>query len=120
MRFKLDENMPRLLAAELCAAGHDAHTCQDEGIDGAGDPAIARHASEQGRVLITGDLDFSDIRIYPPGSCPGIIRVRLSLPNIPSIRAAIARVFVLVPEVEIHGNLVVVDENRIRIRRPAP
>jgi hypothetical protein len=34
MKFKLDENMPRRLGAELKQPGHDAHTVVDEGLRG--------------------------------------------------------------------------------------
>ena len=71
MRFKLDENLPAILASDLAQIGHDATTCQTEGIAGSKDAVIAAHAASEGRILITFDLDFSDIRKYPPGTHPG-------------------------------------------------
>jgi predicted nuclease of predicted toxin-antitoxin system len=77
MRFKLDENLPEAVATELIALGHDAGTCAQEGIGGTGDVSIAAHCRSEQRVLITYDLDFSDVRTYAPGTHPGIVILRL-------------------------------------------
>lgn len=118
MRFKLDENLPSSLAADLNASGHDAATCRDEGIGGTGDPAILAHATAESRVLITCDLDYSDIRRYPPGSHAGIMILRLLSQNLNAIRAVVGRALGQVAEPDVAGNLVIVEEQRLRIRRP--
>lgn len=68
MRFKLDENMPAEAADLLGNSGHDVHSVYDEGLGGADDQAIAQAVRQEWRILITLDLDFADIRLYPPGS----------------------------------------------------
>lgn len=68
MKFKLDENVPALVHATLVGSGHDAHTVAEEQLAGANDDAVLEASLAEGRVLITLDLDFSDIRAYPPGS----------------------------------------------------
>src|SRR5262245_39742063 len=118
MRFKLDENLPESLASDLSAVGHDAATCRQEGIAGAGDPAIAAHSATEGRILATFDLDFADIRHYPPSSHPGIVVFRLSSQDIESCRTAMAKLLAIVPDGDFAGNLVIVEEQRVRIRRP--
>jgi predicted nuclease of predicted toxin-antitoxin system len=117
MRFKLDENMPESLVIDLSAVGHDAATCRQEGIGGGGDPAIASHALTEGRILVTFDLDFSDIRRYPPGSHPGMVIFRLHSQDIPSCRLAFSRLLAGVPEPDFQGNLIIVEDTRVRIRR---
>ena len=42
MKFKLDENLPAELLADLRAAGHAAESVPDEGITGATD-SICKH-----------------------------------------------------------------------------
>lgn len=120
MRLKLDENLPLALRDVLVAQGHDVHTCLDEGLTGATDPAVGGAATADGRILATCDLDFSDIRLYPPGTHPGIIVFRLSRSDADSCTAAFARLVFHVPGSELTGNVVIVDDHKVRIRRPAP
>src|SRR6266404_1650019 len=109
MRIKLDENLPPALTADLTAIGHGAATCSDEGIAGTGDPLIFSHSCAEGRVFITGDLDFSDIRRYPVGSHPGIVILRLNRNDYGSVQVALARLFAIVPEPDFAGAHIVVD-----------
>jgi predicted nuclease of predicted toxin-antitoxin system len=120
MRLKLDENIPDSACDELAAQGHDVHTVHDESLSGAADPMIGRAATAESRVLVTFDLDFADIRRYPPGTHAGVIVLRTSRTDIDSCLAALARLVFNVPETDIPGNLVVVDDDKVRIRRPTP
>ena len=65
MRFKLDENVPVQLKRLFTESGHDAETVVDEGMRGAPDREVAAACLAEERVLLTQDLDFSDIRTYP-------------------------------------------------------
>ena len=71
-RFKLDENMPRDAEAVLREAGHDVHTVLDEQLGGNPDPKVFDASQAEDRILVTFDLDFSDIRAYPPAGHAGI------------------------------------------------
>lgn len=62
MRFKLDENLPVELAAELRAMGHDTDTVADEGLCGEADPAVLEAATIAGRILLTLDKGIADVR----------------------------------------------------------
>ena len=66
MRFKFDENLPAELGALLRHAGHEAHSVHDENLSGADDPSIAKVCQAEQRILITLDLDFADLKHYPP------------------------------------------------------
>ena len=115
MQFKIDENLPPELADLLAAAGHDASTVPGEGLGGAADPEIAAVCRREGRILITLDLDFADIRFYPPGSLPGAVVMRLDRQDKPNL----LRVFSwLIPNLDpsLLGNLWIVEEDRIRSR----
>jgi predicted nuclease of predicted toxin-antitoxin system len=119
VRFKLDEDTPLRLAALLRERGHDADTVQDEGLTGASDATVARAAAQDGRVLVSLDLGFSDIRAYPPGSHPGIIVIR---PRGGHGAIAVARVFTALLDspqfgADLIGCITIVDPQRIRIRR---
>lgn len=117
MLFKLDENLPNELAARLLAQGHDAHTCHQEGLQGAQDPSVANRAFAEQRMLVTFDLDFSDARKYPPGSHPGIIILRLRHQDIDHVIIAVEGLLDGIPLDDLIGNLVIVEDTRIRIRR---
>lgn len=66
MRIKLDENMPTGLVLALTSLGHDVDTVPQENLTGQPDSAIWAAAQSEGRVLVTQDLDFSDVRKYKP------------------------------------------------------
>jgi predicted nuclease of predicted toxin-antitoxin system len=57
--------------------GHDVETVIDEGLGGEDDPPVLQAATDEGRILLTFDLDFADIRQYPPGTHAGIVVFRL-------------------------------------------
>jgi predicted nuclease of predicted toxin-antitoxin system len=66
MRGKVDENMPTEAAVLLRAAGWECDTAVDEALGGAEDALVSQRCRVDGRVLFTIDLDFADIRAYPP------------------------------------------------------
>ena len=76
MTFKLDENLPADAAGLLRNTGLEGDTVRDEGLRGAEDEVVAATAQREGRVLITLDLDFSNIRAYPPQLYSGIVVLR--------------------------------------------
>ena len=78
MRVKLDENLPIQLRGLFTESGHDAATVVDEVLGGAADVEIAAVCIAEERVLVTQDVDFSDIRTYPPAEYVGLVVFRLS------------------------------------------
>jgi predicted nuclease of predicted toxin-antitoxin system len=115
MKFKSDENLPEEVVGLLLSAGYDAHSVLDEGIGGATDETIAAVAKEEGRVLLTLDLDFADIRSYPPHLYPGIIVLRLQRQDKHSVLAMIPRLLQLLKTEDVREKLWIVDESRTRI-----
>ncbi len=71
MKFKVDENLPVEIAALLREAGHEAATVLDQKLGGNADPSIASVCRNEDRALVTLDMDFADIRSYPPNQYPG-------------------------------------------------
>jgi len=76
MRAKLDENLPVEAAELLRKAGRECDTVDEEGLAGADDPTVAARCQTEERVLFTLDLDFADIRAYPPSEYVGIVVFR--------------------------------------------
>ena len=71
MKFKIDENLPVEVAEQLQQANYDALTVYDQEVVGAIDESIAKVCLAEEGILVTLDLDFSDIRAYPPEEYPG-------------------------------------------------
>ena len=70
MKFKIDENLPTEIAEILRSAGYDALTVQDEALKGEVDLRVMRTCQQENRILVTIDIDFADIRSYPPAFSP--------------------------------------------------
>jgi len=116
MRFKLDENLHPEVAPLLSKHGHDATTVWDEDLRGKADPEIAAACLREGRVLITFDLGFSDLRSYAPEKHAGIIVLRLGSQSRAHLLSVIHRVLDLLKQESPVGRLWVVGEQGVRIR----
>ena len=116
MRFKIDENLPVEVADLLRVAGHDAMTVLEQDLGGQADRTIGVVIREEKRALITLDLDFADIRTFPPGDFEGLIVLRLTRQDKPRVLAVIERVIPLLNSEPLAGLLWVVDESAVRVR----
>jgi predicted nuclease of predicted toxin-antitoxin system len=81
MKIKLDENLPSALEMFLRRLGHDVHTVHKENLMGRPDHEVWQAAQTESRFLMTQDLDFSDLRLFSPGSHHGILLLRLRSPG---------------------------------------
>jgi predicted nuclease of predicted toxin-antitoxin system len=116
MRAKLDENLPSEAAELLRAAGWNCHTVREEGLGGAEDPEVGATCLAEARVLFTLDLDFSDIRAYPPNEYVGIVVFRPAEPSRRMVLQMLVRVLpVLAAQWEDH-QLWIVEPDRVRVR----
>jgi predicted nuclease of predicted toxin-antitoxin system len=116
VRFKVDENLPIDVADLLGSVGHDALTVFDQRLTGEDDSRILDICQEEGRTLITLDLDFSDVRSYPPQMYVGLVVLRLHRQDKPYVLETIRRIIPLFEQEQIEGRLWIVEENRIRVR----
>ena len=116
MKFKVDENLPVEVAEVLRDAGHDAVTVVEEGLGGREDEAIAGACRREGRVLVTLDVGFADIRGYPPGDYKGLMVLRLRRQDKWHVLGVVERVMELLTKEPLEGRLWIVEEARVRIR----
>ena len=66
------------------------------------------------------DLDFANIRDYPPADYPGLIVLRLANQSRPHVLRVFHSVLDLLDREVLAGCLWVVEEHRVRIRRAEP
>ena len=115
-RFKLDENLPRRVEPALRELGHDVETALSEGLSGADDPAVLAACVAEDRILVTLDLDFADIRAYPPGTHRGVWILRPGSQMFDTVLSLVLAGIRVAAAEHPAGQLWVIDERRIRIR----
>jgi hypothetical protein len=116
MNFKIDENLPVELKADLIAAGQDAETVVDEGLTGAADPNVIQQSQHERRVLLTMDKGIADVRRYPPDQYAGIVLFRPKTQGRLATLAFVRRHLSALLAAELSGRLLVVSDSGIRIR----
>jgi len=116
MLFKVDENLPIEAALSLQSAGHDAVTVQDQRMVGEPDPRLAHVCQLEGRALVTLDLDFADIRAYPPNDYRGLIVLRPRTQSKPLVVSLVTTILPLLTHEQLDGRLWIVQESGVRIR----
>jgi predicted nuclease of predicted toxin-antitoxin system len=116
VRFKVDENLPREVVDILHNAGHDATSVLDQLLGGKPDSVLMQVCADELRAFITEDLDFADLRRFPPTVYCGIVVFRL---HRPSLRAAMEATEMLLRQFDVEeliGKLIIVEPDRLRIR----
>ncbi len=116
LRFKIDENLPRRVEPALLALGHDVETAISEHLNGAPDADLLTACRRENRILVTLDLDFSDIRLYPPGTHAGIWVLRPATQAFDDVLSLVLSAVKLAQVERTSGQLWVIDPRRVRIR----
>ena len=119
MKIKLDENLPLRLVSTLEALGHDADSLHTESLLGHEDSEIWEAVQKDSMFLITQDLDFSDLRLFAPGSHHGKLLVRLRSSKRRDLIRRIEELFRREDVEEWVGCFVVATTTKVRVLRPA-
>jgi predicted nuclease of predicted toxin-antitoxin system len=120
VRFFIDANMPRSIVALMTQHGHEVEFARDVGLGSAPDEQIAARAQATLAALITRDLDFSDVRAYPPEKYSGIVVVRVPDGALSNEIALVVERFLREPLfiTNLNGRLAIVEPDRVRFRPP--
>ena len=118
MKIKLDENLSRRLKGPLSDLGHDVSTAEEEGLLSQPDSEIASAAKREDRIVFTLDLEFADLRKYPPGNHPGVILFRPKTMGPLAVNDFVLGFVKSHGESDLEGCTVIVEPDRLRIRRP--
>jgi predicted nuclease of predicted toxin-antitoxin system len=117
VKFLVDMPLPPSLAGWLRSRGHTAVHASEIGLDRATDTEILTRANQEGRTVITADLDYPRLLALTGAEGPGLILFRGGDWNEPDVTARIGQVLHRMSESEIAQSVVVVDRMRVRRRR---
>ena len=118
MKLKLDENLSRHLKPTLVSLGHDVMTVANEGLLSQPDTVVAAAASGESRILLTLDVEFADLRKYPPGTHPGVVLFRPASLGAMTVNRFVEEFVRDTDMAGLEGCVVVVDTSGVRVRRP--
>ena len=119
MKLTLDENLGRQGVALCVAAGHDTSTVLEQGLMSAPDTRVIDMCREEGRVLVTLDLDFSNPLIFDPRKYSGIAVLRLpKKASHEDLLDGVRQLLMGLKLRDIVGQLWIVDRGRIREYQP--
>ncbi len=115
----MDENIPLEGIEFLQREGYEAISVIEEKLSGQKIGMIAEHIRSEEISLITLDLDFSDIRLYPPEEYSGIVVLRPHRQDKISIMELLKELLncITMGEVLKH-RLWIIEPGRIRIHEP--
>lgn len=116
MKFLADMGISPDSVAFLQGFGHDAVHLHDEGLDCLEDSAILRKAQEEGRVLLTHDLDFGELIAASGGRLPSIVVFRLRNMRPERVNSCLQSIVSQHKESLEQGAIVSVTEGQIRVR----
>jgi len=118
VKFLLDENQSPRIADLLVDAGHDAIHVRDIDLRTSPDEHVLAAALDAGRVIISADTDFGELLAASNAAGPSILLLRRQgQRRAREIAALILANLDVVAEDLQSGAVVVLDEERIRIRR---
>ena len=101
----------------LGGEGLCARHWQDTGDKTAADTTILAWARTHGHVVLTLDLDFQQLLFATRAHGPSILLLRVRVPMSPALPAKVRQVLLDNATQLADGCLIVLDENRSRIRR---
>jgi len=117
MKFLADMGVSLKTVSYLRLAGHDAVHLRDEGLQRLDDDLILQKAEQEQRVLLTMDLDFGYLMSLTGAMSPSVVLFRLGDESVEVVNDRLDEVIELCETDLIHGAVVSVNEESIRVRR---
>jgi len=116
MKLILDADIPCSFLSQLKDKGYDVIDARNLSKAPLRDEEIFQLASKEKRILITRDLDFSNILIYPPKNSSGIIVLRTHLLPKEEIFKILLKALQTPPE-QLQGTLIIAQKDRLRFHK---
>lgn len=118
MRFLVDNAVSPRVAEGLRLAGHDAEHVRDRGLARATDEELFEIAARESRVVVSEDTDFGTVLARRSERRPSVLLFRrLSDRSADALLALLLANLEIVAESLHAGAIVVIEPERIRIRR---
>ena len=118
MRLLFDENLSTHSADYArVTLGINVLDARAAGLAGKPDSEVRQFTTQSDRILVTLDADFGSLIRFSPRGTPGVIWLRPRPPTEVNIRAILSKWLPKLSEIDLHERLVIVDFEKIRIRR---
>jgi predicted nuclease of predicted toxin-antitoxin system len=115
MKFKLDECVDARLSINLKEAGYEAVTTRQQGLHGIEDEGLYHLCKNEGYILVTLDIHFSNPLNFDPKYTPGIVVLRGPNDLFTTTRKLVETLIEGLKREEPEGRLWIVELERIRI-----
>jgi|SRR6266571_4011619 len=109
--------LSRTLAAWLREKGHEAVHAAELGLHRARDIDIMARAKQEGRTVITADLDYPRLLALARTADPGLILFREGNWSEAEVIARMSEILQVLTADDIAQSIIVADRNRLRRRR---
>jgi len=115
MKFKLDECVDARLSINLKEGGYEAVTTRQQGLHGIEDERLYHLCKNEGYILVTLDIHFSNPLTFDPKYTPGIVVLRGPNDLFTTTRKLVETLIEGLKREDPEGRLWIVELERIRI-----
>jgi predicted nuclease of predicted toxin-antitoxin system len=117
VKFLVDMPLSPDLAAWLRGQGHDAAHAADLGLNRASDADILALAKQEGRTIVTADLDYPRLLALAQSADPSLILFRDGNWSDDAVIGRMAEILRALTPADLAASIIVVDRDRVRRRR---
>jgi len=119
MKILADMHISPATVTYLQSLGHNVVRINEIMSPESADDVIVEAAAKSDRIILTQDLDFSEIIALSQKEKPSLISLRLSSSRIENVNAVLTKILPQIEDAVKRGAIVSVEDNKIRVR-PLP
>lgn len=117
MKFLADMGISQRTVEWLRNKDHDIVHLREQGLQKLADEAILVKAKAEGRIILTMDLDFTNLLAWNKESMPSVIIFRLGNENYDKINEQLENVLSQCQNELLTGAIISVNDDTFRVRR---
>jgi predicted nuclease of predicted toxin-antitoxin system len=117
MKFLADMGISMRIVQWLRSHDHDVVHLRDQNLQTLPDKEIFDKAINEGRIILTFDLDFGEIVAFSGGKQVSIILFRLRNTTTPFVLVRLGAVMKKASRLLEQGHIVIIEETRYRVRK---